>query len=64
MDEAAEQVVLDETEENKMEREEIKSILESLLFVADGPQSVQRLADSIDGVDQKLIQEISAELQN
>jgi segregation and condensation protein B len=46
-----------------MEREEIKSILESLLFVADAPQSAQRLADSIDGIDRKLIQEILAEFQ-
>lgn len=47
-----------------MEREEIKSILESLLFVADGPQSAQRLAESIDGIDRKLIQEVLAELQS
>ena len=31
-----------------MERDEAKSILESLLFVADGPQSVQRLAEVLD----------------
>jgi segregation and condensation protein B len=47
-----------------MEREEIKSILESLLFVADVPQSTQRLAEVIDGSDRKTIQEILAELQN
>jgi len=46
-----------------MEREEIKSILESLLFVADAPQSAQRLAESIEGSDRKLIQELLAELQ-
>ena len=47
-----------------MERQEIKSILESLLFVADVPQSVQRLAEVIDATDRKTIQEILAELQN
>jgi len=47
-----------------MEREETKSIVESLLFVADGPQSPQRLAEIIDGSDRKLIQEILDELQN
>lgn len=46
-----------------MEREKIKSILESLLFVADAPQSAQRLAESIEGNDRKLIQELLAELQ-
>ena len=40
---------------NKMERDEIKSILESFLFVADGPQSVQRLAEVLDAVDKELI---------
>ena len=47
-----------------MEREEIKSILESLLFVADGPQTAQRLTESIEGIDRKLIQEVLAELQS
>ncbi len=47
-----------------MERQEIKSILESLLFVADVPQSVQRLAEVIDGSERKTIQEILTELQN
>jgi len=46
-----------------MEREEIKSILESLLFVADGPQTAQRLTESIEGIDRKVIQEILAEFQ-
>jgi len=32
-----------------MEREEIKSIIESLLFVADGPVTLQRLQEVIDG---------------
>jgi segregation and condensation protein B len=47
-----------------MEREEIKSIVESLLFVADGPQSPQRLGEIIDESDRKLVQEILDELQN
>ena len=47
-----------------MEREEIKSILESLLFVADGPQSVQRFAEALESVELDLIQEILNELQS
>lgn len=47
-----------------MEREEIKSILESLLFVADGPQSVQCFVDALEGVEPQLIQEILNELQS
>jgi segregation and condensation protein B len=47
-----------------MEREEIKAILESLLLVADGPQSAQRFSEVIEGTDRKLIQEILADLQN
>ena len=46
-----------------MERDEIKSILESLLFVADGPQSVQRLAEVLDPVDKELIHELIHELR-
>ena len=46
-----------------MERDEIKSILESLLFVADGPQSVQRLAEVLDSVDKELIHELLQELR-
>jgi segregation and condensation protein B len=47
-----------------MEREEIKSILESLLFVADGPQSVQRFAEALDGVGPDLIHEALNALQS
>ena len=47
-----------------MERDEIKSILESLLFVADGPQSVQRLLEVLDQVDRQTIQSVLGELQN
>jgi segregation and condensation protein B len=46
-----------------MEREEIRSIVESLLFVADGPQSLQRFAEVLDGVDRETIQSILNELQ-
>jgi len=47
-----------------MEREEVKSIIESLLFVADGPQTLQRFAEVLEGVDKELIHEILSELQN
>jgi len=47
-----------------MERDEIKSILESLLFVADGPQSVQRLAEVLDQVDRQTIQSVLSEWQD
>jgi len=46
-----------------MEREEIKSILESLLFVADGPQSAERLAEALDGADKHLVRELLDEIQ-
>ncbi len=46
-----------------MEREELKSIVESLLFVADGPQSLQRLGEVLDGVDRQSLQDILTELQ-
>jgi segregation and condensation protein B len=46
-----------------MEREEVKSILESLLFVADGPLTVQRFAEVLDGADKETIQTLLRELQ-
>ncbi len=46
-----------------MEREEIKSIIESLLLVAEGPQTLQRFAEVIDGVDKEAIQAVLHELQ-
>jgi segregation and condensation protein B len=46
-----------------MEREEVKSIIESLLFVADGPQSLQRFSEVLDGVEKELVHELLAELQ-
>lgn len=47
-----------------MEREEVKSILESLLFVADGPLTVQRFAEVLEGVDKETIQALLQEMQN
>jgi segregation and condensation protein B len=43
-----------------MEIEALKSIVESLLFVAEGPLTPQRLAEAIDGADKK---EIAAALE-
>jgi len=47
-----------------MEREEVKSIIESLLFVADGPQTLQRFGEVVDGVDKTTIQAVLNELQS
>jgi segregation and condensation protein B len=47
----------------KMEREEIKSIIESVLFVADGPQPLQRFVEILDQVDKKILREVLNELQ-
>ena len=47
-----------------MEREQIKSIVESLLFVADGPQPLQRFAEILDQADRKLLQEVLNELRD
>ena len=46
-----------------MEREEVKSVIESLLFVADGPQTLQRFAEVLDGVDKQTLQDAINELQ-
>ncbi len=46
-----------------MEREEIKAILESLLFVADGPQAAERLAEAIDGAEKALVRELLEEIR-
>jgi len=46
-----------------MEREEVKSIVESLLFVADGPQTLQRFAEVLEGVDKETIRAVLNELQ-
>jgi len=47
-----------------MEREDVKSILESLLFVADGPLTVQRLTEVIDGAGKDDIRSILEEMDN
>ena len=46
-----------------MEREEIKSIVESLLFVAEGPQSLQRLGEILDSVDRATLHSVLNEIQ-
>jgi len=46
-----------------MEREEIKSVLESLLFVGDGPLTVQRFSEVLDGVAKETIHALLQELQ-
>ena len=46
-----------------MDREEVKSIVESLLFVADGPQPVQRFVELLEGVDKQTILAVLHELQ-
>ncbi|MGE5217077.1 MAG: SMC-Scp complex subunit ScpB [Chloroflexota bacterium] len=46
-----------------MEREEIKSIVESLLFVADAPQPLQRFAEVLEPLDKKMVQEVLSEIQ-
>src|SRR6266568_5793957 len=51
-----------------MEREDIKSIIESLLFVADGPLTIQRLGEVLEGVEKEdlrsTLDELQAELEN
>jgi segregation and condensation protein B len=47
-----------------MEREDVKSILESLLLVADGPQSVRRFREVLDEVDEDTIESALRELQS
>ena len=51
-----------------MEREDIKSIIESLLFVADGPLTIQRLSEVLEGVEKEdvrsTLDELQAELEN
>ena len=46
-----------------MEREDIKSIIESLLFVADGPQTLQRFGEVLEGIDKETVQAVLNELQ-
>jgi segregation and condensation protein B len=51
-----------------MEREDIKSIIESLLFVADGPLTIQRLGEVLEGLGKadlrSTLEELQAELEN
>jgi segregation and condensation protein B len=47
-----------------MERDDVKSILESLLLVADGPQSVQRFSEVLEGTDKGTIESALRELQS
>jgi segregation and condensation protein B len=47
-----------------MEREDVKSILESLLLVAEGPQSVRRFSEVLDGVGEDTIESALRELQS
>jgi len=47
-----------------MDREEVKSVLESLLFVADGPLTVQRCAEVLEGVDKETIQALLQDMQS
>jgi segregation and condensation protein B len=48
---------------SSMERDEIKSIVESLLFVAEGPLTLQRFGEVLDGVDKQTIQAVLQALQ-
>jgi segregation and condensation protein B len=46
-----------------MEREEVKSIIESLLFVGDGPVTLQRFQEVIEGSNKDEIRSALVELQ-
>jgi segregation and condensation protein B len=46
-----------------MEREDLRSIIESLLFVADGPLTLQRLEEMLDGANREEIRSVLDELQ-
>jgi len=46
-----------------MEREDVKSIIESLLFVADGPVTVQRLSEVLEGADKETIRSVLDDIQ-
>ena len=46
-----------------MGREEVKSIIESLLFVADGPLTLQRIQEVIEGSNREEIRSAVTELQ-
>jgi len=46
-----------------MEREDVKSIIESLLFVADGPVTLQRLGEVLEGADKEMILSALTDIQ-
>ena len=46
-----------------MEREDVKSIIESLLFVADGPVTLQRLDEVLEAADKETIASVLTEIQ-
>jgi segregation and condensation protein B len=48
---------------SSMERDEVKSIVESLLFVAEGPLTLQRFGEVLEGVDKQTIQAVLQALQ-
>lgn len=51
-----------------MEREDIRSVVESLLFVADSPLTIQRLGEVLEGAEKEdvrsILDELQAELEN
>ena len=47
-----------------MEREDVRSLVESLLFVADGPLTLQRIQEVIEGTSKEEIRSVVMELQN
>ena len=47
-----------------MERNQLKFVLESLLFVAEGPLTIQHLAETMDGVAKNEILSVLMELQS
>ena len=47
-----------------MEREEVKSILESLLFVSDAPLTIQRMGEVLEGIAHAEIRDVLRELQS
>jgi segregation and condensation protein B len=46
-----------------MEREDVKSIIESLLFVADGPVTLQRLGEVLEGADKEMVLSALTDIQ-
>ena len=47
-----------------MERDRLRSVLESLLFVAEGSLTISRMSDVLEGVDKKEILSVLSELQS